>query len=84
MTTPITADELALLSQADKPAGDSGGIFEGLSDEEILARQNPGGISDEELIAPLPPPATTRYSRTVGGNAGLNVLATLKFLVLVF
>ena len=51
MTTPITADELALLSQADKPAGDSGGIFEGLSDEEILARQNPGGISDEELIA---------------------------------
>ena len=51
MTTPITADELALLSQADRPSGDSGGIFEGLSDEEILARRNPGGISDEELIA---------------------------------
>jgi len=51
MTTPITADELALLSQADKPAGDSGGIFEGLSDEEILARRNPGGRSDEEVLA---------------------------------
>ena len=51
MTTPITAAELALLSQADQPSGDSGGIFEGLSDEEILARRNPGGRSDEELIA---------------------------------
>lgn len=51
MTTPITADELALLSQADKPSGDSGGIFEGLSDEEILARRNPGGKSDEEVLA---------------------------------
>jgi hypothetical protein len=51
MTTPITTDELALLSQADKPSGDSGGIFEGLSDEEILARRNPGGRSDEEVLA---------------------------------
>ena len=51
MTTPITTEELALLSQADKPSGDSGGIFEGLSDEEILARRNPGGRSDEEVLA---------------------------------
>jgi hypothetical protein len=51
MTTPITAAELALLSQADKPSGDSGGIFEGLSDEEILARRNPEGRSDEEVLA---------------------------------
>ena len=51
MTTPLNKEEEAQLKQADRPSGDSGGIFEGLSDEEILARQNPGGISDEELIA---------------------------------
>jgi hypothetical protein len=66
MTTPITADELALLSQADKPSGDSGGIFEGLSDEEILARRNPGGMSDEEVLARQP--ATS--AETGVGNPG--------------
>jgi len=66
MTTPITAEELALLTQADKPAGDSGGIFDGLSDEEILARRNPGGLSDEEVLARQP--ATS--SVTGVGNPG--------------
>jgi hypothetical protein len=66
MTTPITAAELALLSQADKPSGDSGGIFEGLSDEEILARRNPGGMSDEEVLARQP--ATS--AETGVGNPG--------------
>ena len=66
MTIPITADELALLSQADRPSGDSGGIFEGLSDEEILARRNPGGRSDEEVLARQP--ATS--AETGVGNPG--------------
>ena len=66
MTTPITAAELALLSQADRPSGNSGGIFEGLSDEEILARQNPGGRSDEEVLARQP--ATS--AETGVGNPG--------------
>lgn len=51
MTTPLNKEEEAQLKQADKPSGDSGGIFEGLSDEEILARRNPGGKSDEEVLA---------------------------------
>jgi len=51
MTTPLNKEEEAQLKQADRPSGDSGGIFDGLSDEEILARRNPGGRSDEEVLA---------------------------------
>ncbi len=48
---PLTDLEKQNLARANQPSGDSGGIFEGLSDEEILARRNSGGISDEEVLA---------------------------------
>jgi len=41
----------------------------GLSDEEILARQNPGGLSDEEIQARQAQPVNPGVDRGVGGTA---------------
>jgi hypothetical protein len=48
---PLTDLEKQNLARVNQPSGDSGGIFDGLSDEEILARRNPEGRSDEEVLA---------------------------------
>ena len=40
-----------LSGPTDVDTGEDPGVPDGLSDEEILARQNPGGLSDEEILA---------------------------------